>query len=100
MKEKVDFKNTLISLGYSLQDRGDYWQTSAVFRRGDNKTAIQIWKDTGVWKDYVENSPFMPFNKLVQLTIGSTDSELVNSSIHTSTDSFYHSHKELCKWTI
>lgn len=91
MKEKVDFKNTLTSLGYSLQDRGDYWQTNAVFRRGDNKSAIQIWKDTGVWKDYVENSPFMPFNKLVQLTIGSTDSELVNSSIHTSSDSFYHS---------
>lgn len=91
MSSKVDYKNTLISLGYSLQDRGDYWQTNALFRKGDNKTAIQIWKDSGVWKDYVENSPFMPFNKLVQLTLGSTDSELTNQSLQFSSDPLLHS---------
>lgn len=91
MASKVDYKNTLISLGYSLQDRGDYWQTSALFRRGDNKTAIQIWKDSGVWKDYVENSAFMPFNKLVQLTLGSTDIELINQSLQFSSDPLLHS---------
>lgn len=62
----VDFYSILENLGYSLNDRGDYWQTSAVFRDGDNPTAIQIYKNSGVWKDYVENTGFLPFSALVQ----------------------------------
>ena len=69
----IDFKGTLESLGYKLSDRGDYWQTNALFRGGDNKTAIQIYKDTGVWKDYVNQTPFMSFKKLIQATIGSNE---------------------------
>jgi len=75
----IDYKNTLESLGYKLLDRGDYWQTNAIFRGGDNKTAIQIYKDSGVWKDYVNQTPFLSFKKLVQATIGSNDDELVDS---------------------
>ena len=50
-----DIKDTLISLGYKLSDRGKYWQCAAAHRGGDNQTALQIYKDTGIWKDYVLN---------------------------------------------
>jgi hypothetical protein len=66
----------LISLGYSLQDRGSYWQTNAVFRQGDNKTAIQIYKDTGVWRDYVENTPPLKFERLIERSVGDDNSKL------------------------
>lgn len=61
----VDYYQTLINLGYKLQDRGDYWQTSAIYRGGDNPTALQIYKDTGVWKDYVSGGGFKPFKALL-----------------------------------
>lgn len=64
--EDIDFKSILTELGYKLDDRGDYWQTNALYRGGDNRTAIQIYKDTGVWKDYVEESPFLPFKALIE----------------------------------
>jgi len=60
----------LLSLGYTLQDRGSYWQTNAVFRQGDNKTAIQIYKDTGVWRDYVEGTKPLRFERLVERSVG------------------------------
>ena len=62
--EKI--KESLISLGYKLADRGSYWQTNAVFRNGDNKTAIQIYKNTECGKDHVQNSSFSPFKRLVE----------------------------------
>jgi hypothetical protein len=65
-KTDVDFESILETLGYSLNDRGEYWQTSALFRDGDNPTAIQIYKNSGVWKDYVEDSGFLPFSALVK----------------------------------
>ena len=68
-----EIKEILTSLGYQLSDRGAYWQTNAVFRQGDNKTAIQIYKDTGVWKDYVSNTPPLRFERLVEKTLGPDD---------------------------
>lgn len=62
-----------MQLGYKLADRGVYWQTNAIFRNGDNKTAIQIYKNTGVWKDHVQNSTFSPFSRLVEITLGTND---------------------------
>ena len=56
-----DIESILIDLGYDLDDRGDYWQCNALYRDGDNRTALQIYKDTGVWKDYVEETGFLPF---------------------------------------
>ena len=70
-QEKI--KECLTNLGYSLQDRGPYWQTNAIFRNGDNRTAIQIYKDSGVWKDHVQNSPFSPLKRLVEMTLGTND---------------------------
>jgi len=83
----VDFESILETLGYSLNDRGDYWQTSAVFRDGDNPTAIQIYKNSGVWKDYVEDSKFLPFSALVKksshnLTKEELEAILKNESIN------------------
>lgn len=66
-------KEVLEDLGYKLSDRGSYWQTNAIFRNGDNTTAIQIYKDTGVWKDYVKDTQFSPFKRLIQATLGSND---------------------------
>ena len=46
--EKI--KESLLALGFKLNDRGSYWQTNAIFRNGDNQTAIQIYKDKQ-WMD-------------------------------------------------
>jgi hypothetical protein len=76
-KDNQNFEEVLTSLGYKLSDRGSYWQTSAVYRNGDNNTAIQIYKDTGIWKDYVQQTAFMPFEKLLKITLGTDDDEIV-----------------------
>jgi|14BtaG_2_1085337.scaffolds.fasta_scaffold00033_32 hypothetical protein len=68
-----DFKKVLEDLGYNLKDCGAYWQTTAVYRGGDNPQAIQIYKDSGVWKDFVEDSLYLPFQALVQKTLGTND---------------------------
>ena len=65
----MDYKEILENLGYRLKDHGSYWRTSALYRSGDNSTALQIYKDTGVWKDYVEDSVFLPFEALIQKTL-------------------------------
>lgn len=72
---------TLTSLGYKLTDRGSYWQTNAIYRNGDNKTALQIYKDTGIWKDYVEQTPYMPFEKLLKITLNTNDDDEIKSYI-------------------
>jgi hypothetical protein len=77
--EKI--KDSLVQLGYKLADRGSYWQTNAIFRNGDNKTAIQIYKNTGVWKDHVADSQFSPFKRLVEITLGTNDPKSVNQYI-------------------
>tara|TARA_Y100000592_G_scaffold46816_1_gene74273 strand:+ start:18098 stop:19156 length:1059 start_codon:yes stop_codon:yes gene_type:complete len=63
-------KSILEELGYKLTDRGQYWHSHAAFRQGDNQTAIQIWKNSGVWRDFVENTPPLPFFKLLELHFG------------------------------
>ena len=64
-----DFQGILESIGYQLIDCGDHWRTQALYRDGDNKTAVKIYKNTGVWMDFVENRGSKPFEALVQLTI-------------------------------
>ena len=63
-------KSILEELGYTLVDRGQYWHSQAVFRQGDNQTALQIWKNSGVWRDFVENTPPLPFVKLLEAHFG------------------------------
>jgi hypothetical protein len=71
--DSLKIKSVLEDLGYKLSDKGSYWQSSALYRNGDNQTALQIYKDTGAWKDYVKDTPFMPFNKLLILTLNTND---------------------------
>tara|TARA_B100000963_G_scaffold67137_2_gene55278 strand:+ start:61296 stop:62342 length:1047 start_codon:yes stop_codon:yes gene_type:complete len=73
----MNYKEVLENLGYRLKDHGSYWRTNAVYRSGDNSTALQIYKDTGVWKDYVEDSSFMPFEALLQKTLNTKDPNAV-----------------------
>ena len=74
----MNYKEVLENLGYRLKDHGSYWRTNAVYRSGDNSTALQIYKDTGVWKDYVEESQFMPFEALLKKTLNTNDDKAVN----------------------
>ena len=66
----MNYKEVLENLGYRLKDHGSYWRTNAVYRSGDNSTALQIYKDTGVWKDYVAGDGFLPFPALIEKTVG------------------------------
>jgi hypothetical protein len=75
----MDYKQVLEDLGYRLKDHGSYWRTSAIYRSGDNSTALQIYKDTGVWKDYVEDSMFLPFEALLQKTLNTNDKTILSS---------------------
>ena len=72
-----EIKDVLSSLGYKLHDRGKYWQCAAAHRNGDNQTALQIYKDTGIWKDYVQQTAFMPFKSLLQVALGTTDEKIL-----------------------
>lgn len=84
-------KEVLHSLGYKLSDRGSYWQTSAVFRNGDNGTAIQVYKDTGVWKDYVQDTVFSPFKRLVEATLGTNDKSTIDKYLKDETAGLLYS---------
>ena len=66
MENNVDVKSVLEELGYKLVDCGDSWRTSAIYRGGDNPTAVKVYKNTGVWTDYVHANKSMPLAALVQ----------------------------------
>jgi len=65
----MTYKDTLEKLGYQLQDCGSHWRTRAVYRSGKNKTAIIIYKDSGVWKDFGLDDQAKPFSALVRETL-------------------------------
>jgi hypothetical protein len=77
--EKI--KDILVSLGYRLDDRGAYWQTNALFRHGDNRTALQIYKDSGVWRDYVHNTPYLKLEVLIAKTLGTEDPKVLGQYV-------------------
>lgn len=59
-------RDLLEPLGFKLKDCGTYWQTNAAFRQGDNPAALQIYKDSGVWRDFVTSSGMLPFSVLLE----------------------------------
>ena len=95
----MNFQNILENLGYKLSDHGSYWRTNALYRAGDNTTALQIYKDSGVWKDYVEDSIFLPFEALVQKTMKTSDVKSVLKGLKT-VDSSVKTEKNLLKEEI
>ena len=62
-------KSILTDLGYNLVDYGKYYRSNALYRNGDNKTALQIYKRSGYWIDFVTQESGN-LNKLVALTLG------------------------------
>jgi hypothetical protein len=64
----MTYRDTLEKLGYQLQDCGNHWRTNALYRSGKNKTAIIIYKNTGVWKDFGTDNQSKPFQALVKQT--------------------------------
>jgi len=79
----------LLDLGYELSDRGRYWQSTAAYRDGDNRTALQIWKNTGIWKDFVQGTSYMPFKKLLELSCKDDNKvESIITSLKSDTNSF------------
>ena len=72
-----NIKSVLEDLGYSLIDRGNFWHANAAFRGGDNATSLKIYKDTGTWVDFVENTPYMSFRRLIEKTLRTKDKSLI-----------------------
>ena len=69
----TDHKSILEELGFKLIDRGSFWHSNAAYRDGDNNSALQIYKNSGVWKDFVEDTDFLPFEVLLEKTLNTTD---------------------------
>jgi len=74
-------KQVLEDLGYKLIDRGKYWHANAAYRDGDNNTALQIWKNSGVWRDFVKGSVALPFVKLLEAHLGTNDQNALSKYI-------------------
>lgn len=84
-------KSSLESLGYQLKDYGNYWRTRAIYRGGDNSTALKIYKNSGVWTDYAEgNSKSYPFQRLVELTLDTKESHIVNKYVKFNPQDIIH----------
>lgn len=79
MTTKIE--SSLIELGYQLKDFGNHWRANAVYRNGNNPSSLMIYKDTGVWRDFVENKTPMPFRKLVELTLNTKDISVINKYV-------------------
>jgi hypothetical protein len=80
LQDSNQIKDVLESIGYKLVDCGNHWRTSALYRNGDNRTAVQIYKDTGVWNDYIENKGSKPLEALIKLTL-KNDGSLLNQTL-------------------
>ena len=73
-------KDILTNLGYKLTDCGNHWRTNALYR-GKNPTAVQVYKDSGVWVDYVKDSKALPLEYLVQTTLQTNDKEEIKKIV-------------------
>lgn len=80
---QTSIRSALESLGYELTDNGNHWRSRAVYRDGDNPTSLLIYKDSGVWIDYVKSpdKPF-PFKVLIELSGGEVKEENLDFSKH------------------
>lgn len=66
----------LESWGFQLTDRGVFWHSNAPYRNGDNPTALQIYKDSGVWRDFVEGTQMLPFSALAEKVTGNRNLDI------------------------
>ncbi len=80
MPNTEEIKEILTNLGYSLQDRGDQWSCTALYRGGDNPNAISINKKTGEYFDFVINQGG-PLEKLIEQTLGTPITEEIKTKL-------------------
>lgn len=64
-------------MGYSPTDQGEYYRCSALYRGGDNPTALSISKRTGKWCDFPQGVRNAPFEKLIKLTLGESQDDFL-----------------------
>jgi len=83
-----DYKSILENLGYKLTDRGAFWHTNAVYRNGDNPTAVMVYKNNGVWKDFVKDTDYLPFEVLLEKTLNTKDKLKIRELLKTKTSDF------------
>jgi len=83
-----DYKSILENLGYKLTDRGSFWHTNAVYRGGDNPTAVQVYKNSGVWKDFVQDTDFLPFEALLEKTLNTKDKLKIREVLKNKTSDY------------
>jgi hypothetical protein len=65
-------------MGYSPTLQGEFYRCAAIYRDGDNPTALSINKNTGRWSDFVSGISNAPFEKLIDLTLGDESKPLVD----------------------
>ena len=61
-------KEVLEGIGYSLADIGRSYRTRPLYRESDNDQVLCIWKDSGKWIDFKDNSGGS-LEELVQITL-------------------------------
>lgn len=93
-KTSVDpsqIQRVLEEIGYKLIDFGNHWRTNAVYRGGDNPTAIQIYKNSGVWTDFSVGNKANPFELLLQLSLQNNQEKLreIKKTLNKSSDYVY-----------
>jgi hypothetical protein len=66
-----EIKEILSNLGYQLKEDNGGWRSAAIYRNGDNSTALKIFPD-GRWIDFVESSTGN-FEELIKLSLGLKD---------------------------
>lgn len=74
--DPTQIQSILEAIGYNLTDFGNHWRTNALYRGGDNNLSLRIYKNTGVWTDFVHGSKSMPFERLLQLSLNSDKKKL------------------------
>lgn len=76
----------LIRLGYNPKESGDYFRCAALYRNGDNQSSLSVSKKTGAWSDFPQGISNQPFSKLIKLTTGENNEEILNDFLNNRSD--------------
>lgn len=68
----LQIKEILEGLGYKIKDAGSYLQTVALYRSGDNPTALAIYPKSNLVIDFVTNEKFS-IDSLIKRTLNISD---------------------------
>lgn len=79
--DPTQLKSSLESLGYNLKDFGSYWRAAAIYRGGDNSTALKIYKNSGVWTDFADGDKSYPIKRLISLTLNTKDDSVIDKYV-------------------